>query len=263
MNTAPAGRCVVITRPEGESQRLAALIRDAGGEPLLFPVIAIQDAADPAPLDETIARLDDFDLAIFISPSAAGKAMTRITTRRAMPAALRCAAIGPGGARALARFGIRDVIVPEPTQQHPANDSESLLATAHLQNVHGKRIVIFRDDGGRELLRDTLAARGAEVHTVTCYRRAVPVLDPAPLLEAWARGTVAAVIITSSEGLRNLCAMTGATGVAHLCETPIIAPHPRIAQSARTLGMQQVLVSGAGDEALAQTVARQVFVSSG
>ena len=32
MNTAPAGRCVVITRPEGESQRLAALIRDAGGE---------------------------------------------------------------------------------------------------------------------------------------------------------------------------------------------------------------------------------------
>ena len=152
MNTAPAGRCVVITRPEGESQRLAALIRDAGGEPLLFPVIAIQDAADPAPLDETIARLDDFDLAIFISPSAAGKAMTRITTRRAMPAALRCAAIGPGGARALARFGIRDVIVPEPTQQHPANDSESLLATAHLQNVHGKRIVIFRGDGGRELL---------------------------------------------------------------------------------------------------------------
>ena len=70
MNTSLAGRCVVITRPAGESQRLAALVREAGGEPLLFPVIAIGDALDPQPLDAAIARLDEFDVAIFISPSA-------------------------------------------------------------------------------------------------------------------------------------------------------------------------------------------------
>ncbi len=258
---ARARRCVVITRPAHEAQRLAALIREAGGEPLLFPVIEILDPADAVPLEETIARLDTFDLAIFISPSAVEKAMTRISTRRALPTGLRCAAIGPGGARALAHFGVAKVIVPD--EHAPSHDSESLLATGYLQNVHGKRIVIFRGDGGRELLRDTLAARGAYVQTVACYRRALPALDPAPLLQAWGHSAVAAVIITSSEGLRNLCTIVGEAGKSHLRETTLVAPHPRIAESAHALGLQRVLVSGAGDEALAQTVARQVFAASG
>lgn len=260
MNEGRAARVVVITRPAGEAQRLATLIREAGGKPLLFPVIEICDAANPAPLNDAIARLDAFDLAIFISPSAVDKAMTRIRAQRALPSTLRCAAIGPGGARALARFGVSGVITPD--ERAPSFDSESLLATHYLQDVRGKRIVIFRGDGGRELLRDTLTARGAEVQTVACYRRAVPALDPTPLMEAWSRGAVAAVIITSSEGLRNLCAMVGAAGETFLRETAIVAPHPRIAEAARALGMQRVLLSGAGDAALTQTVARDVFGAS-
>jgi uroporphyrinogen-III synthase len=251
-----AGRGVVITRPAGESQRLAALIRDAGGVPLYYPAIEICDALDPRPLDDAIARLDAFDLAIFISPSAVEKAMTRITARRALPAKLRCAAIGPGGVRALERFGVSDVIAP--LAHGRRYDSESLLASAFMQNVEGLRIVIFRGDGGRELLSETLTARQATVESVTCYRRAQPALDSAPLLQAWARGEVAAVIITSSEGLRNLCDMLGAAGLAHLRNSPIVVPHPRIAATAREMGMQQVLESASGDEALVQTVIHHV-----
>jgi uroporphyrinogen-III synthase len=147
-----AGRGIVITRPAGEAGRLAALIRDAGGEPLLYPAIVILDAPDVRALDAVIERLDDFDLAIFISPSAVEKAMARITARRALPATLRCAVIGPGGARALQRFGVTGVIAPQGRY-----DSETLLASCYMQNVRGQRIVIFRGDGGRELLGKTLA----------------------------------------------------------------------------------------------------------
>ncbi len=248
-----AGRCIVITRPAGEAQRLAALTRDAGGEPLLFPVIEIHDALDPQPLEEAIAHLDEIDVAIFISPSAVDKALPRITAQRALPARLHCAAIGPGGARALARCGVQTVTIP--TDRY---DSESLLATNFMRDVQGKRIAIFRGDGGRELLRDTLAARGASVHTVTCYRRVQPALDAAPLLQAWARGTVAAVILTSSEGLRNLCAMIGAAGAAYLRDTLVVVPHPRIALAAQALGLLRVVVSDAGDEALMRTVVSHV-----
>ena len=77
----------------------------------------------------------------------------------------------------------------------------------------GKRVVVFRGDGGRELLADELTARGALVEYATCYRRARPGLDPAPLLAAWAARRVShAVTVTSSEGLRNLCEMVGRRG---------------------------------------------------
>lgn len=253
MNGTLAGRCVVITRPAGEAQRLAALTREAGGEPLLFPAIEIRDAADLQPLEDAIARLDTFDVAIFISPSAVEKAMSLITARRALPANLRCAVIGPGGARALARFGVQQVIVPENRY-----DSESLLATQFMQDVQDKRIVIFRGDGGREMLRDMLVKRGARVEAVTCYRRVQPVLDAGSLLQAWARGLVAAVIITSSEGLRNLCAMIGAAGVAYLRTTLTVVPHPRIVAVAHTLGMTRVELSDSGDDALLRTVLNHV-----
>jgi uroporphyrinogen-III synthase len=221
---------------------------------LLYPGIEILDPPDPAALDAVIDRLEDFDLAIFISPSAVHKAMTRIRARRALPQHLRCAAIGPGGVRALHQFGISEVIAPAAGSER--HDSESLLATDFLQDVSGMRVVIFRGDGGRELLRDALSARGARVEAVTCYRRAPPSWDSAPLVQAWARGKVAAVIATSSEGLRQFCERLGAEGTARCRATPLIVPHPRIAEAARAMGMNNVVESGSGDAALLAALLR-------
>jgi uroporphyrinogen-III synthase len=256
MNAALAGRGVVITRPAGESQRLAALIRAAGGEPLLCPAMEIQDLADARALDDVIDRLDAFDLAIFVSPSAVDRAMTRITAWRTLPPKLRCAAIGPGGAQALTRFGVNKVMAPP--RGDGRYDSESLLGLPFLQNVRGLRVVIFRGDGGRELLGDTLAARGAAVEHAACYARGKPTFDVLPLLRAWERDAIAAVIVTSSEGLRNFFEHIGAAGQARLEHTLIVVPHPRIAAAARELGLAQVVESASGDELLVQTVVRQV-----
>lgn len=256
MSGALAGRGIVITRPAGEAGRLAALVRDAGGEALLCPAIEILDVSkgmsDALALDAVIGRLDEFNMAIFVSPSAVDKAMTRIVAQRALPPTLRCAAIGPGSVRALARFGVsgvHDVIKP-PAQY----DSEGLLALPALHDVRGKRVVIFRGDGGRELLAQTLAARGAHVEVAACYRRGKPVFDAALLLDAWQRGQVAAVVVTSSEGLRNFVEHIGAAGQAMLKNTPVVVPHPRIAAVARELGVAQVVESGTGDEALLQAL---------
>ena len=240
-----AGRGIVITRPAHQAQPLADLIRAAGGNPILFPVLEILDAGDLRPLNALIDRLDEFDLAIFISPNAVNKAMNLIAARRGLPSRLRMAAIGRGSVKELKRFGISDVIAP--TKKF---DSEALLELPGLQNIAGRHVVIFRGDGGRELLGDVLTARGARVEYAECYRRGKPNQDATPLMKAWARNELHAITVTSSEGLRNLFDMIGKLGQTWLKKTPLFAPHPRIAAAARELGLTAVIETGPGDEGL-------------
>jgi uroporphyrinogen-III synthase len=240
-----AGRGIVITRPTHQAGPLAARIRAAGGTPILFPALEILDVADPKRLDALIDRLDEFELAIFISPNAVNKAMDRITARRALPRKLKIAAVGHGSSSELARRGVTGVIVPD-----TGFDSEALLALSDLRNVAGMRIVVFRGEGGRELLGDTLIARGASLEYAECYRRGRPALDAAPLLRAWTRDELHAVIVTSGEAVRNLFDMVGGPGRIRLRETPLFASHARIAQTARELGFTIVIETAGGDDGL-------------
>jgi len=129
-------------------------------------------------------------------------------------------------------------------------DSEGLLALPELLDVAGKRIVIFRGDRGRELLRTALEARGATVVQVECYRRAKPQSGIAGLIDAWHDKRVDAVTLTSGEGLDNLWDILGDEGRAHLAATPAFVPHPGIAERARELGLRQVIVTPPADAGL-------------
>ena len=238
-----AGKGIVVTRPAEQAQALAGLIEAAGGRAIRFPAIEIRELEDLGPFDRLVARLDEFDLAIFISPNAVERAMRLVRARRELPPGLKVAAIGGAGVRALAAHGVTGVIVPRERY-----DSEALLAMPGIAGA--RRVVIFRGEGGRELLGDTLAARGARVEYAECYRRTRPAADPAPLIAAWARGEVDAVTVTSSEGLHNLCEMIGAVGRARLLSTPLFLPHPRIAEAARLLEVRSIVVTGPGDTGL-------------
>lgn len=240
-----AGRRIVITRPAGQNERLAEMIRAAGGEPIVFPVIEILDLEDTRALAAAADRLDGYQLAVFISPNAVDKAMNVIRARREWPASVRAATMGRASERALARHGVADVIAPS-----GRFDSEALLDLPALANVAGWRVVIFRGDGGRELLGDTLRERGATVDYVACYRRVRPDADVGPLLERWGRGEIDAVAVSSSEGLRNLYDLVGTPGQAWLKRTPLFAPHARIAENARALGCERVIETGPADDGI-------------
>jgi uroporphyrinogen-III synthase len=242
-----AGTHILVTRPPHQAGELAEKIRAAGGKPYLFPVLEIQDISDPRPLLELIERLDEFYLAIFVSPNAVNKAMSVICAKRALPPELKIATVGQGTAKTLQRFGVSGVIVPA-----ARFDSEALLDMAELNpiKVAGKRVIIFRGDSGRELLGETLTKRGAFVEYAECYRRIRPKAEVAPLLAAWTRGEMNAVTVTSSEGLRNLWEMVGDAGRTWLESTPLFVSHERIAGTAQELGFKRVIATAAGDDGL-------------
>ncbi len=221
-----SGRAILVTRPRAQAAGLARLIEQAGGQAHLFPAIEIEEVPPPAAL----GRLEEFDLAIFVSPTAVAKAMPHV---RKLP---RVAAVGAGTRRQLEKHGVADVIAPS-----TGADSEALLAVAELQNPAGLRIAILRGDGGRALLGETLPARGARVEHVTCYRR----LRPQAPARAWRAGELAAVTVSSGQGLANLFEVLDA---ALLRATPLFVPHARIAEQARTLHAREVVLAGHSDE---------------
>jgi uroporphyrinogen-III synthase len=235
-----AGRGIVVTRPRDLTRALVELIERRGGRAIVFPAIEIQALPPPAAL----RRIAEFQLVVFVSPSAVRVAMDSIGSWPAGPVA---AAIGAGTRRELERAGVARVVSP-PTLA----DSEALLAMPEMQDGAGKRVLIVRGEKGRPMLGDSLAARGARVEYAECYRRARPKADPAPLLQAWQRREIDAVTVSSAEGLDNFLVMTGADGRALLAATPLFVPHPRVASHATSRLNSEVVVAGAGDDELVE-----------
>ncbi|KAA1010520.1 fused uroporphyrinogen-III synthase HemD/membrane protein HemX [Paraburkholderia panacisoli] len=259
---------VVITRPAGQSSELIRQLDAAGVATLDFPLIDIAPVADEAPLRAALAALERYALVVFVSPNAIDQAFAR--RDGIWPHALPIGVVGPGSVQALARHGVaapaHRVISPASGADDEAAsfDSEGLFAAIDASlgeaNLEGKRVLIVRGDGGREWLADRLREAGAEVETVAAYRRIVP----EPSIGGWARvhallaGAPHAWLLTSSEGVRNLHELAQehltADEIAQLKHAQLVAPHPRIAQTARALGFDRITVSGAGDERIVRAL---------
>jgi len=242
-----SGRHIVVTRPAGQADSLCATIAARGGIALRFPVLAIDAVEDASTLEDVADRLDGFDLAFFVSPNAVRHALEPILARRTWPIHLRVATVGKGSERALAEFGFDQVISPR-----SGFDSEAVLGLDEFgpAAVAGRHVVIFRGDGGRDLLGETLRERGASVEYVTCYRRSCPDLDPSTLLDLARHRRLDAITLTSSEGVANLLTMVGDAGWQVLKDVAVFAPHPRIAAHARNAGFLRVIETPPGDDGL-------------
>lgn len=280
----------VLTRPAGQSAALAARLARDGMDVFEFPLIEIAPVEDPLPLRDALATLERYALVVFVSPNAIDHGLAELSLP--WPKAVPAAAIGPGSVAALARHGLAppaiEVICPagadagEVRVKGAGNgngddaasqrfDSESLWAALEARFGEGglaaKDVLIVRGDGGREWLAERLREAGANVQAVAAYRRRVPQASP----DAWSRarallaGVPHAWLVTSSEGLRNLETMAraqlSAAEFSALRHAPLVAPHPRIAETARALGFDRITQSGPGDERIAAAL-RAISASS-
>lgn len=242
--TSLAGRGIVVTRPAEQAAPLIRLIEEAGGTACSFPLLAIAPLDDYSSFDHILAGLAACDWAIFISSNAVQHSMPRVLHRYpSLPPGLRFAAIGPATAEALRQYGVATVLTPV-----SRFDSESLLALPEMQAVHGQRCMIFRGVGGRELLAESLQARGAEVSCAESYRRINPQRDTGNLPELWQNKQLHAIVVTSSEALRNLLQL--AENAPWLKDVLVCVNHARIAEQAQQHGLRIAAADAPGDDAM-------------
>lgn len=225
------GAGVLVTRPAGQAEHLCQLITAAGGEPIRFPALEIAAPHDSAVLGQRFDRLAQYDLVVFVSANAVARALPLVEARGGFPGRLTLAAIGGATARALTRGGRRPDVCPS-----AGYNSEALLAEPRLQRLDGARVLIVRGEGGRELLADTLHARGAQVDYAEVYRRVQPAADAGAIVRRWQQGEIDFVVVTSNQALANLNQMVGEEGREWLHNTPLVVISDRMLQLAHELG---------------------------
>lgn len=244
---------VVITRPRGQCEELARAVEALGRKPVLLPLLEIAALDDTSALEAELAGLDAFAMVAFVSPNAIDAAFAHIDQ---WPDGVTIAVVGEGSRAALARHGRTDANTTIVSPRDPSrSDSENLLQSIDLAALAGKRVLIVRGQSGRELMADGLRAAGATVSTVAAYRRSVPPLTPH--MAATLTGLLASPndwIITSSEALRGLMSLLRElepdAAVAKMQQQHLIVPHARIAETANTLGLTRLTLTGSGDERL-------------
>ena len=248
------GLGVVLTRPAHQAESLAQRLEAEGANVVRFPVLEIQDLKSKESARSLIRELSDFSWAIFVSANAVERGVKLVGSAEEFPRGLKFAAVGSSSARALKGLGVSPVL-------HPTKDlgSEALLAMPALRSeeIRGKRILIFRGEGGRGLLGNVLRERGARVDYAEVYRRVKSKkLNAEQLLRIGRKGEVDVCVVTSGDGLRFLYSLVGESGREWLRDLPLVVMSKRMANLAHELGarLSPVVVKTSDDEGIAEAL---------
>ncbi|MDP2227169.1 MAG: uroporphyrinogen-III synthase [Moraxellaceae bacterium] len=242
--TSLSGLHILNTRPAHQSGDLSAALRAAGATVSELPLIAITPLALPADAERLLLDLDRFNGVFFVSANAARLALDAVAGFWPQwPYRLPAYAVGQRTAVALEDAGLT-VITPEQA------DSEGLLALPELAEVSGQRFLLLRGESGRELLADTLRARGAQVEIIGLYRRDLPA-DACQQWQALTPSTPDVIVLTSPDALRHWQQVAGPDA---------IAPHwlvvsPRLQALAADAGARATVAAGADTASLLQALA--------
>ena len=242
------GLTVLVTRPAHQASRFQQLLADAGAQALLFPVVEVRPPDDLPALTAQLAEVATYDAALFISANAVEFGLKALATPQILHH-LTLGAIGKKTAQALQRHGFTAQWVPA-----SGFASEDFLALPQTQQLAGRRILIFRGAGGRELLADTLRKRGASVVQVDVYQRVCPKIDASQLKQHHEQQQLDIIAVTSSEGILNLVAMLG--NPAWIKTLPLLVGSPRMRETARQAGFDGTLImaDNPSDEAMLQAL---------
>lgn len=236
-----AGVGVLVTRPGHQATGLVDAIVAHGGNAIEFPVMAIRPYAKEA-IRDAAEQLRDPDITIFVSVNAVEYGL-------AEAGSARIAAIGPATAAAIEAGGHSIDI-----RSAAGYNSEHLLGEPELHDISGKVVRIIRGTRGRELLAETLRARGAIVDYLSVYERQLPDYTTSELdnlEQQWRAGEVNVVTIMSVESLQNLVRLLPEWCASQLVDTPLVTPATRVIKEAREQfpGLPATLARGpqAGD----------------
>lgn len=258
-----SNKTIVITRPSGQARQLsealqASLVdsgftKDTVPQIISLPLLTIAPKGDDVLRRQITTALKTADLAIFVSPNAIECTM-RLLERSWQEASDRPLPIGVMGGSSLAALnnhgiGLEDnatkIILPHSNAQW---DSEGLWSELQALNWDwsSKKVIIFKGEGGRDWLAETLKQAGAQVEAFSVYTRVPLDLNSSAWNDVHEMDFAKSLwLLTSSEAVRYL-----GQAKLPLYLATAICPHHNIASAAEQIGFGKVFTCEPGDEAL-------------
>jgi hydroxymethylbilane synthase len=226
-----AGVRVMVTRADAQAGGLTRLLEERGATVRVCPVIEIQNL--PVEVSR-FANLDQYDWCLFTSANGVERFFELVAEAGStMPVRVRVGAIGPETAARLRQHGVVAELVPA---RFIAEDLADALPAAV---VRGKRILLPRAAGARDVLPDRLRAAGAVVDVIETYRAIAPA-ELSARLPATLAG-IDIVTFTSSSTVRNFTAALNGASLPAGCRTACIGPIT--AATARELGLRVDIIA--------------------
>jgi uroporphyrinogen III methyltransferase/synthase len=205
------GRTILVTRPEGQADRLADALSRLGAQVWIQPGIRIEPPATWEMVDQAIEQISSYDWLVFSSVNGVHGLLGRmLALGRDMRhlGGVKLAAIGSQTAAALREFHLQADRIPD---QYRAE----ALAAALADQSPGSRFLLARASRGRDVLPEELRKRGSQVDQVVVYEsRDVEQLD-SDVQRALEAGEIDWVTITSSAIARSMVRLIGPS-MAHL-----------------------------------------------
>lgn len=225
---------LLVTRPTILAAPLVARLTALGGTVTAAPLLRTVPVAPDLAAQAAIGDLDRFDTVIVTSRAAVAHGLPLLADRWPQwPAGQRWVAVGAGTAQALADWQLHAEFPPQEAT------SEGVLAL--LGDVRGARILLLTGVGGRGLLDSALAASGAQLVRLSCYRREADPAAGAALAHFAQCPPPRAALVTSSEALQNL-------PDDFPRDVLLVTASGRIAAEARAAGYAQVQDAGNADD---------------
>ncbi|RUO76627.1 uroporphyrinogen-III synthase [Pseudidiomarina taiwanensis] len=222
-------KATLILRPADQAEPLLDRLQQHGAQVLQHSMVSVE------PSDTAVEQLEQlleipFTSGIMVSVNAAhflAKSQQQLGLH--LPK-MNWFSVGPTSARAIAEIVQGPVTCP--LSEH---NSEGLLRLKPLQNVKGQEWLIVRGERGRELLADTLRARGAKVHYLDVYRR-MPTQLGSDMIQNW-QAEVDCIMVSSAEQLGYFLAAIPADGLSWLQRCQWIVASDRL-QALLPVGLQ-------------------------
>lgn len=243
-----AGRCILVTRPAEQAAQTAAMIRERGGEAILFPCLEV--TCLPEAVRDAAAELAGaaIDVAFTSANGVRCVAQALPPAERELLQRHRLAAVGGKTAAALKAHGWQAAVIADTASQ------DGLIA-AYRHHGLPRRLLLFRAEEGRDTLPDWLRQQGIEVTIIHAYRTDCATDDASPVVEALRRGDIDAVLLGSPK--TAACYLERIGDVALAARPLLVAISPEVARAAENLGLGvQVVASSASFSSMLDALAR-------
>ncbi len=229
---------MLVTRPEHQALPLCHLLESEGAVCHRFATTQVESSVDPR-LRAALGPLERYDLIVFVSANAVRFGLPLLGENRE----LELAALGPATARTL-----RDAGHSVAVEAAETIDSEGLLANPRFKDPRGRRFLLVKGRGGRDLLAAELTRRGAVVDAADVYmrRRASPSATELAQLEAlFASKRIQVITATSLEIGSNLLGLVTPAVREAVDRTLWLVASERIGSGLRQIGLVAPLLQAA------------------